>query len=115
MTQDNDKPAPAMTRTNATHPMDAMGDYSHERGGSDEAVDVLAAIELQEYRLRSARLSRELRECMDRELREARAAVAELIEAAELVARHTQTLCVAGRPIGQELSDALARTTRSAA
>ena len=43
-------------------------------------VDVLAVMELQAYRFRAARLSREIRDCADRELREARAAVAELIE-----------------------------------
>ncbi|CAN7393775.1 hypothetical protein LJR143_002218 [Pseudoxanthomonas sp. LjRoot143] len=46
-------------------------------------VDVLGVIELQQYRFRAARLTRELRDCADRELREARATVAELIEAAD--------------------------------
>lgn len=44
-------------------------------------VDVRAALELQRYRLRAGRLTRELRDCMDRELRQVDLAVAELIEA----------------------------------
>ena len=57
-------------------------------------VDVLAVMELQAYRFRAARLSREIRDCADRELREARAAVAELIEAASEVDRLSRDFSV---------------------